>query len=216
MQILDILDISLARANEFYTWGWRLSIIGAVVTALGVGLLMWGTRVRDHDFKFRMTALNKEAADARLETAQLSAIVAGRQLTSQNIQDITNDLKGYAGRNLYVASYSGDAEAARLGLQIKAALEGAGVRVYNALGATLAGLGGGGVDFGVHISGPDADHDFMLAIRKSLETRGKIDVAKAFLEPKVRVDDNLIGIMVALRPLSETTAAHALVHDEGN
>jgi hypothetical protein len=176
---------------------------------------MWGTRVRDRDFESRMTALNKDAADARLETAQLSAIVAGRQLTSQNIRDITNDLRGFAGRNLYIASYSGDAEAARLGLQIKAALKGAGIRVYDALGTTLAGLGGGGVDFGVHISGPDADHDFMLAIRKSLEAHGKIDIPEAFLAP-MRLDNNLIGIMVALRPLSETSADHALVHDGGN
>jgi hypothetical protein len=136
--------------------------------------------------------------------AQLNAVVAGRQLTPDAMRQIADDLKGFAGRNLFIASYTGDAEAARLGLQIKAALQDAGILVDDNLGRVEAERGG--VDFGVHISGPEGDKDFMTAMRKSLEERGKIEVSKTFAVPRVRIENNVIGIMVALRPLSETVS----------
>jgi hypothetical protein len=74
---MGMLDISLERATELYVWGWRLSIIGAVITALGVALLMWGTRVRDHDFEFRMTQANKDAAQANRDAATANERAAG-------------------------------------------------------------------------------------------------------------------------------------------
>jgi hypothetical protein len=56
--IAGFLDISLARANQFYTWGWRASVIGAVITMCGVGLLWLGTRVRDRDFDENIARLH--------------------------------------------------------------------------------------------------------------------------------------------------------------
>jgi len=110
---MGILDISLERANEFYTWGWRLSIVGAVVTALGVGLLMWGTRVRDHDFEFRMTRANSDAAKvnenaamareraaiaeqrAAEATLELAKFRAPRTLTAEQQNVITEKLRAF-------------------------------------------------------------------------------------------------------------------------
>lgn len=64
-------QISLETANQFYTWGWRASLIGALVTAIGVIFLFWGTRVRDRDFETQMGTLNREAGHARERAAQL-------------------------------------------------------------------------------------------------------------------------------------------------
>ena len=55
MGLTDVFDFSLERANQFYTWGWRLSVVGAVVTMLGIAALWLGTRVRDHDVESKIS-----------------------------------------------------------------------------------------------------------------------------------------------------------------
>lgn len=71
MNFLSFLDIPLATANKFYSWGWKASLIGAAITLIGVILLMWGTRVRDHDFEANISQLNTDAAKANERAAQL-------------------------------------------------------------------------------------------------------------------------------------------------
>jgi hypothetical protein len=78
-------DISLQTANQFYALGWKASVLGAVVTFVGVALLFWGTRVRDRDFETQMASLNREAAQfresaahAELETARIKERLAPR------------------------------------------------------------------------------------------------------------------------------------------
>jgi hypothetical protein len=73
----DFFDVSLDRANDLYTWGWRLSVGGALITMVGVASLWWGTRVRDHDFENQMTSLNSEAASARERAGNLEVRAAG-------------------------------------------------------------------------------------------------------------------------------------------
>ena len=76
MNLLSLFDISLETANKFYSWGWKASVTGAVITAIGVGLLMCGTRVRDHDFESNMSQLNTDAAKANERAAQLESDAA--------------------------------------------------------------------------------------------------------------------------------------------
>ena len=64
-------NISLDTANQFYAWGWRASIAGAIITAVAVFFLMWGTRVRDHDFESQMSRLNLSAAESNERAAKL-------------------------------------------------------------------------------------------------------------------------------------------------
>lgn len=71
MNLLSFLDIPLETANKFYSWGWKASLVGAAITLIGVSLLMWGTRARDHDFETNMTQLNTDAAKANERAAQL-------------------------------------------------------------------------------------------------------------------------------------------------
>jgi hypothetical protein len=73
-------EISLETANRIYAWGWRLSVGGAVVTAIGVLLLMWGTRVRDHDFETQVATLHGRAADAEKVSKQLDLELAKLRL----------------------------------------------------------------------------------------------------------------------------------------
>ncbi len=181
---------------------WGLSIVSWNFIALLFGvvaviaLYVSATDRRIAKAHERAAGLEKEAADARLETAQLEAIVAGRQLTPENIQEIAEELKVFSGRHLYISSYSGDAETARFGLQIKAALQGAGVRVDDNLGRVVAERGG--VTFGVEISGPNADKEFTDAICESLRAHGKTEVSNYVVVPTMCIEDNMIGIMVAL------------------
>lgn len=71
MNLLSFLDISMETANIFYKWGWKASLLGAVITLISVSLLMMGTIVRDHEFKAKMSQLNTDAAKANERAAQL-------------------------------------------------------------------------------------------------------------------------------------------------
>jgi hypothetical protein len=66
-----LFEISLDRANQFYTWGWRASLIGSLVTFFGVVFLYWGTRVRDHDFEHNIAHLHGSAALSEERSRQL-------------------------------------------------------------------------------------------------------------------------------------------------
>jgi hypothetical protein len=69
--VFALLDISLPTANRFYTWGWAASLVGAAITLIGVLLLMWGTRVRDHDFEGSIAHLHESAASSEERSKEL-------------------------------------------------------------------------------------------------------------------------------------------------
>jgi hypothetical protein len=91
--VAAVLDISLDRANQFYTWGWRASVVGAVVTALGLGFLYWGTRVRDREFDERIAHLNLEAGNARERAGKLEERAASLERDAANACAETERLK---------------------------------------------------------------------------------------------------------------------------
>jgi hypothetical protein len=111
-----IPDVSLETANKFYTFGWAASLIGAAVTFTGVIFLMWGTRVRDHDFESQMSALNVEAASARERAETIKAAVAWRELTPELISALEQALSATPG--LVNLRYTdGDPESLYLAIQ---------------------------------------------------------------------------------------------------
>lgn len=149
-------QISLALANRFYAWGWRASIMGAVITAAGVLFLFWGTRVRDHDSEVQFLALNKEAADARERAGKLEAAsqemalkvaeanqkaeaervgrlklelrLAPRSLTPTGMQVLVGRLRGFAGVGVDLIPFAEmGADANRLAQQLRAGLSAAGM-----------------------------------------------------------------------------------------
>ncbi|SRR6266702_4783899 len=136
--LAEALDISLRTANKFYAWGWRGSLIGAAITAISVGFLYWGTRVRDRDFEHNVAELNseagkareraaqleeraagleKETADAKLQQERIKAALAWRTLTPETIAKLTENLsKNPSAVNIKYTD--GDPEALFLAIQI--------------------------------------------------------------------------------------------------
>jgi len=121
-------NISLDTANEFYTWGWRASMFGALITFFGGVFLYWGTRVRDHDFEHSMATLHKqagvfekEAANARLETEKLKVVVAWRTLSASQVTEFEKALTVKPGA-VNLRWTDGDPEALFLATQISQVL----------------------------------------------------------------------------------------------
>src|SRR5260221_13917739 len=83
-----IPSISLPTANKFYTFGWAASLIGAAITFAGVIFLMWGTRVRDHDFDDNIARLHDRAASSEERAGAVEQETAN--LTSGNLELKTN------------------------------------------------------------------------------------------------------------------------------
>jgi hypothetical protein len=129
--LTGFFEISLDRANEFYTWGWSLSACGAVVTVIGVGLLWWGTRIRDHEFEVSMANLHDRASTSdkrskvlergnltlqrdvereRMERLKLEAKLAPRSLTDEQIGWIRGKVAPFAGQKFGMITYWGTPE----------------------------------------------------------------------------------------------------------
>ncbi len=80
-------DISLETANEFYSWGWRGSIIGAVITAISVIFLMWGTRIRDFEAEQQMKLANYGVEQANLRASSLEETAKNAQEEQKNLRN---------------------------------------------------------------------------------------------------------------------------------
>ena len=157
---MGFFDLSLYRANQFYSWGWRASVFGAVITAVGVGLLMLGTRVRDRDFEDQVATLHGRAADAEeiskkldqanlllgteLERERLARVRIEAQIEPRTLSAWQQRSIAEAMRPLVLAlksldptrpaitfwTYASDAEARRLVVQLRNLAEGAGLYLY--------------------------------------------------------------------------------------
>jgi hypothetical protein len=86
--------------------------------------LWWGTRVRDHDFEHSMATLHKqagvfenEAANARLETEKLKAVVAWRAIPPTKASELEKALAAKPGA-VNLRWMDGDPEALFLAIQI--------------------------------------------------------------------------------------------------
>ena len=128
-------DISLDTANQFYSWGWKASLAGALVTLLGVSLLFWGTRVRDHDFEGRVAQLNRDAAADReraakqeLETTRLKAELAPRRLKREEFLKMLHGVPKAPIEIMYVRD---DSESMEFAQEINIFLEQGGWQVIS-------------------------------------------------------------------------------------
>jgi hypothetical protein len=134
MGLAEFFDISLERANDLYTWGWRLSAFGAVITMIGVAALWMGTRIRDRDFEAQMNGLNATTASTLVRAAKLEHEAAGlrleldrevqkraqRLLTEAQRSAISEELRGKVSEIALVIQ--NDLETRAFSLQIMAAL----------------------------------------------------------------------------------------------
>jgi hypothetical protein len=186
-----------SRLYDIANWG---LVAGLVVGIVSTILVVWMGNVKESYLRRDLANTNERAAKAERDTAQLEAAVAGRRLTAKQIADIAESLRRFAGRELFITSYSGDAEAVRLGLQIKDAIEQSGIHISDQLGRTIAT--GGGVSFGVSISGWENDHDLMDAVSAALRDQAAIQTDVHIVVPTMRINQAVTGIMVALKPIT--------------
>jgi hypothetical protein len=125
---MPFFEISLETANKIYLWGWRASIAGAMITAVGVILLMYGTRVRDRDTESQLSRAHREVAVA--QSAAQSARDELAKIKEQNIdRNIPGNIKSEivtllreAGPHMVEVGYDGngdDAEQVRFAEKIR-------------------------------------------------------------------------------------------------
>jgi hypothetical protein len=162
--VSEFFDISLAAANRLYSWGWGLSVSGAAVTMIGIGMLWIGTRVRDHDFDENIARLHdsaalsekrsKELEQSNLELAtvlerertaraRIEAGLASRHVRPEQRSALIDFLRGV--KLTVVLSRYGDPETTAYAAEITWALKDAGLTVEEgsvvlSSTANLAGL----------------------------------------------------------------------------
>jgi hypothetical protein len=135
--MMALFDISVETANTFQAWGWRLALGGVVITVLGVGILLWGTRVRDRDFEEHIARLYESAASAEQRSKALETEnVALQKSVEQERSERTRLESRLAPRAL------GTAKTRDLGARLQPVLQGKAVDliVYESLGSDVAPL----------------------------------------------------------------------------
>ena len=162
---MTLLDISLDTANQFYAWGWRASIFGALVTFFGVAFLYWGTHVRDQNFDASVAASRERTAELqksntelelRLEQERKSRLDMLRQLSprdfsKEGMETLIGGLKGLKERlpSLTIFALANDDEVQSYLFSVMWALQEAGIQrqvftatdeIFNRFGASTVGL----------------------------------------------------------------------------
>lgn len=170
-------QISLETANRFYAWGWRASLIGAAITAIGVLFLFWGTRVRDQDFETQMGTLNREAGNARERAARLEAVIAPRRLSKEQVASLTRLLEPFKGQKIRLESYALDAEGEVLASQIRDGLAPV-LGIDDWVGSEGAG---NGFAKGINVTGTNAA--LVTALAEAFQKLGLENVSTAPLPP---------------------------------
>jgi hypothetical protein len=180
---MSYFDVSLDTANKFYAWGWRGSIIGAIVTAIAVVFLMRGTHIRDKEGERQIAAANtaagkaneraanlevkaagleKEAADAKLEQEKLKAQLAWRLIPPAIASALERVLSANPG-SVNIRYTDGDPEALYLAIQFSQIFAKAHWKV--AAGAVKLS---NAIVFGINL--PDANGVDARTLRKSFST----------------------------------------------
>jgi hypothetical protein len=188
----------------------KRALFFGILVAIGVaGESVYGIRLYWNNRKL-LEIQNREATNQREtiaqlnnETAKLESIVAGRNLKPEEISALGKSLKRFAGRTILIGSYTGDAEGARLAMQIKAALDLAHITVENRIGNI--GAERGGVFLGVGVSGELSERDTINAISDALATEAHLTVNPPQSLPPFPASSNKLhplSIGVGMRPFS--------------
>lgn len=198
----------------------KWSILFGVLVAIGVtgesvvGFRLWRRNDELKTIQEREIAgLADRAATANRRTAELQALIQPREMSDEQLREVTNRLKSLTGRSLLIGSHWNDVESARLARQIKAALNAAGIGLSNGnpddqIGRypeVPLGLFGGGVLSGVEIhTGIEVwgAHKEMLAtvLRSACNLAVTTPEAQSPFEFSI---PDLITVFVGVKPLTE-------------
>lgn len=174
--------------------GWLILVLALIVEFIA-------QRNKDASDALITAALNDRAGLSERETEELrsknlalEAEIAPRRLTSDQIAALTAAAKPFAGRAISIWSYGIDLEAGMLAIQIKFALQGAGVPIVDDVGHMVTSWT---PRVGVIITGPDDTliETLLTALKPVSATRGSLDPAKAAIVLPAE-------IFVGVKPLS--------------
>ncbi len=162
-------------------------------------------------------SLNEKVAQyLRSENLQLEAIIAPRSLSLDQQKRIADACRRFSGHDVLVKSYGMDGEAAALAGQIIAVLKSVpNISVADGRGSITVS---GGFDVGVHVRGPETEHEFTSALGDALSRIGNLKVAINDPEPKMGAamggggqqfpqGTSFVTVMVGIKPLPALTAA---------
>ena len=113
---------------------------------------------------------NERAGKAEKQAAELLREIQPRRLSPDQVRDITDVLKPYAGKTVGVATYTQDAEAMILAVQIANSLGKARILVHNRIGTF--GAMGFPLVFSVIVDKNSSDKKLESALFKALKVKG--------------------------------------------
>jgi len=154
------------------------------------------TKQKTGEIGLAIADLNAATVRAQTKLAEIE----DRNLSPEQIREIADELNSFAGARVLVGSYKGDNEAARIGEKIVAALTAAHIQVLNALGFGEPDPKGGGLSFGIHISGLSSDEALTTALKRSLGAPNRLGVDPDVRPTLIPVDGISVHIMVAIKP----------------
>ncbi len=103
---------------------------------------------------------NERAANLEAQNLKLEAVVQPRDLSQEQLKDMADRFKSFAGRELSVRSYALDLESKRFGMIIEDSLKRAGLHIADNLG-TVMNLKGKIVE-GIEVRGPEHVQDDLI------------------------------------------------------
>lgn len=148
---------------------------------------------------------NRTAEHERLLRAQLETIVLARDLNEQQINRLVTSWRPFAGRAVTVRSLN-DADAARLAMLIRGALQTAGITAEDGGIGRLMVVGMPWT--GLSVDGPQAQQDLVLALRDSLLREHILQVPPG---PPAQAGDPVtitVGVKPLAVPITHETPAH--------
>ena len=149
---------------------------------------------RIEEAKNEAAQANRIAEKERLARVQLEVHLAARNLSIAQQREIADRISDFSGKTVALWTYSIDAEGARLGQQIKATLEAAGLHIEDSIGRVIPA---GKAAIGVQITGPPEERDLVNAISEALATSGGLDVVSP---PTPSLPDSSVVVLVGVKP----------------
>lgn len=153
--------------------------------------------------------------ELKAENLRLEATIAPRSLSLDQQKKIADVCRKFQGHGVLVKSYGMDAEAAGIAGQILALLKSVpNIGVADGRGSIMVS---GGFDTGVHVRGPETEHEFTLVLGDALSRIGKLQVAVNDPEPRTgggmggggegfARGTSFVTVMVGIKPLPTLTA----------
>ena len=166
---------ALSLINLFKPWALAFVAVGVAYEFIADRLEKPYNRTVEIAHDEEMGRLRESTALAQKATADLLTIIAPRDLNEGHQRNIRKALMPFSGETVFIRSYPGDGEAARLILEIKSILEPA-IRVEDRTGELVEQMAPSGFIFGIQIDASRDKAAFAEALVAAFSGEGKLSV----------------------------------------